>query len=239
VDNNSLAYDLLSKHYRSYSQTRGAYLDTVDAVVIEHISDAATSLLDVGAGDGFRAWRIARARQIQRLTLAEPNHEMNILCRQHDGAEVWNAEAENLPESGDSFDVITCLWNVLGHVRTSRKRLLALRKMRTLLHQDGLIFLDVNNRYNAESYGWARSFARGLYDLICPSETNGEVSFVWHVGGEQIQSIGHVFSPREVEALISQVGLRVRKRYVISYETGEQRRYFFLGQLLYVLEKSS
>jgi 2-polyprenyl-3-methyl-5-hydroxy-6-metoxy-1,4-benzoquinol methylase len=164
---------------------------------------------------------------------------MNILCRQREGAEVWNVEAENLPEREEGFDVITCLWNVLGHVRTGQKRLLALRKMRSLLYQDGLIFLDINNRYNAESYGWARSFARGLYDLLRPSETNGDVSFVWHIGRERIQSTGHVFSRREVETLISQAGLRVRKRYVISYETGEQRRYFFLGQLLYVLEKSS
>lgn len=231
------AYDLLAPHYRAYSQTREGFLRAVDELVVSHIKGKARSLLDVGAGDGVRAEGIARACRIDRLVLAEPSPVMYDLCRRVAGAEVWQLRAEELPSSGPRFDAVTCLWNVLGHVASPHGRLEALRRMRSLLADEGLILLDVNNRYNARSYGRLITAARAAYDLFSPSETNGDVSFDWEIDGRRIRARGHVFTPAEVESLAVRAGLRVRERYVLDYETGERRRFVFRGQLLYVLER--
>lgn len=231
------AYDALAPHYRAYSQTKSDYLRAVDEIVKSRLAAGARSLLDVGAGDGVRAQGIARACGVARLVLAEPSPAMAACCRRLAGAEVWQVGAEELPESARKFDAVTCLWNVLGHVETGAKRLAALRRMRALLAEGGLIFLDVNNRYNARAYGMFKTTARALFDLVSPSETNGDLSFDWEIGGRRIRARGHVFTPREVESLAAGAGLRVRERHVIDYETGARRRFAFQGQLLYVLER--
>jgi SAM-dependent methyltransferase len=231
------AYDALAPHYRAYSQTKSEYLRAVDEIVKSRLASGALSLLDVGAGDGVRAQEIARACRVSRLVLAEPSPMMADYCRRLACAEVWQLGAEELPESTLKFDAVTCLWNVLGHVETGAKRLAALSRMRALLADGGLIFLDVNNRYNARAYGTLKTAARALFDLVSPSETNGDLSFEWEIGGRRIRARGHVFTPREVESLASRAGLRVRERHVIDYETGARRRFAFQGQLFYVLER--
>lgn len=231
------AYEALAPHYRAYSQRKSDYLRAVDEIVKSRLAAGARSLLDVGAGDGVRAQAIARACGVARLVLAEPSQAMAACCRRLAGVEVWQVSAQELPESAPKFDAVTCLWNVLGHVETHAKRLAALRRMRALLADGGLIFLDVNNRYNARAYGLLKTAARALFDLVNPSEANGDVSFDWEVGGRRIRARGHVFTPREVASLAARAGLCVRERHVLDYGTGARRRFAFRGQLLYVLER--
>lgn len=229
------AYDVLAPHYRTYSQTKRRYLRAVDELVVSRIAGFARSLLDVGAGDGVRAYEIARACRIESFVMAEPGPVMSEYCRRLAGAEVWQLPAEELPSSGQKFDAVTCLWNVLGNVESPQERLKGLRRMRSLLADGGLILLDINNRYNARTYGRLKTTARFMFDLVRPSETNGDVSFDCDIGGRRIRAHGHVFTPAEVESLIMRAGLCVRERHVIDYETGEQRRFVFQGQLFYVL----
>jgi SAM-dependent methyltransferase len=229
-------YELLAPHYRRISEARAAYLHAVDQIILSRIRAGARSLLDVGAGDGVRARRLADAAGIAEVVLVEPSDAMADLCRATQPAGVWQVEAEAL-RAPPSFEVVTCLWNVLGHIATPALRLEALRRMRDGLAPRGQLFIDVNNRYNAPSYGWLRSVGRMAYDLLSPSGENGDVQFVWHIAGQAIPGRGHVFTPREVERLIDDAGLRAERRYVIDYQTGRQRRFTFAGQLLYELAK--
>jgi 2-polyprenyl-3-methyl-5-hydroxy-6-metoxy-1,4-benzoquinol methylase len=75
--------------------------------------------------------------------------------------------------TGDPFDAILCLWNVLGHIESNQKRLTALKNMKGLLSPKGTIFIDVNNRYNANSYGYFRTLGRLLFDVIHPPKKRG------------------------------------------------------------------
>ena len=86
--------------------------------------------------------------------------------------------------------------NVRGHIETNQKRLMALTRMRRLLDDDGVIFIDVNNRYNAVNYGVLPTIGRMLYDFIAPSETNGDAQVTWTFGEQQIRSPTHAFTPR-------------------------------------------
>jgi len=229
------SYGLLAPYFRAYSQKRAVYLNAVDQIICQRILPDARSLLDVGAGDGFRAAKLSASRSLSYLVLAEPSEEMLSYCRQQPADEVWPVAAEDLPYVNQRFDVITCLWNVLGLIESQAKRLEALHKMRSLLSHRGQLFLDVNNRYNARTYGWLPALGRVFYDLLSPSDTNGDVSFTWRIGERHIHSYGHVFRPVEVSRLIEDAGLAINQRHVIDYQTGKHRRFTFEGQLLYEL----
>lgn len=237
IDKLDTAYDRLAPYFRSYSETRAAYLSAIDQIILQRIKPQASSLLDVGSGDGVRAARLASARSLSRLVLSDPSEKMAERCLCQPAASVWPVAAEDLPEASERFDVIICLWNVLGLVANSAERVAALRKMGLLLSAQGQLFLDVNNRYNARAYGWLPAFRRAVYDLFRPSDLNGDVSFSWQIGERLIHSSGHVFRPKEMSGLIESAGLKVIRRYIVDYQTGERRQFAFEGQLFYELAK--
>jgi|SoiMethySBSTD1v2_1073268.scaffolds.fasta_scaffold554159_2 2-polyprenyl-3-methyl-5-hydroxy-6-metoxy-1,4-benzoquinol methylase len=231
-------YDALAAHYRSVSAAKAAYLDAVENIIIQLIAPNAESLLDVGSGDGHRAMRIATSKHINNIVLAEPSHNMREFCRRNTPATIWSVSAEELPETEDRFAVITCLWNVLGHLENNQKRLKALKKMRLLLRDDGSMFVDVNNRYNAVTYGFLPTLGRMLRDVLVPSETNGDAQVTWRFGQKPIQSQSHFFTPREIRKLLDDAGLVVKQEFVVDYHTGKIRSSNFAGQLLFQLAKT-
>src|SRR6266849_2953412 len=125
-----VAYDAFAPHFKSYSETRKRYLRKVEEIVALHLGNV-RSMLDVGAGDGNRALRIARSANVTRLVLMEPSAGMRALCRQD--TEIWACDALEVPDQSSAFEVITCLWNVLGHVSGAEQRRLVLAKLKRLL----------------------------------------------------------------------------------------------------------
>src|SRR5207248_928096 len=122
------AYDSLAAHYAGISRRRAPYLERVEREVIWRIPARSRSILDIGAGDGTRALRIAAGAGIRRIVLLEPSTEMCSIANSQlesggcahltEPIEVWPVRAESLTSDsvGERFDVITCLWNVLGHI---------------------------------------------------------------------------------------------------------------------------
>ena len=228
-------YDLLAPHYRGYAARREPYLRAVDRFVIDHAPTTAGSFLDVGAGDGIRGLALARALGAKTIVYCDNSVEMAARCRGLTAAEVWTCNAERLPQSAHRFDVIVCLWNVLGHVAGSRARIRALRGMRRLLAAGGVIFLDVNNRHNAPAYGWLRVAGRMGLDAIRPDLRRGDAAVEWNIEGQRIAASGHLFTAAEVERLFRAARLRVDIRTAIDYATGAASQKIFRGQLVYRL----
>src|SRR5262249_52934920 len=140
------AYDAFAPYYRSYSTARSAYLRRVEDIVIIQ-SGHRRSVLDVGAGDGVRASRIVHGEGATRVVMAEPSAEMRAQCPEN--VEIWTCCAEEMRDAAPQFDLVLCLWNVLGHIHSAAERLCALSKMKKLLSPGGTIFIDVSHRYNA------------------------------------------------------------------------------------------
>ncbi len=196
-------------------------------------------MLDIGAGDGSRALRIASAAKLSRVVLLEPSAGMSGAVAGR--AELWPIRCEDIQVSTISqrFDVITCLWNVLGHMPGSEKRIRALKTAAALLSPEGILFIDVVYRYNLRSYGVSMTAARWLRDQLAPSETSGDVVAKWQTAAGEIRAYGHVFIDREMRRLAHASGLECVERVVIDYETGKIRRTACLGNLFYVLRRSS
>lgn len=226
------AYDAFASSYKSYAQGRRRYQNAINRIVISRARDA-VSLLDAGAGDGSRTLEIGRRARIQRIVLVEPSRGMRAHCAE--GVEVWPFSIQGIPEMAPSFEVITCLWNVLGHVQGPLERLHALMRLKRLLVPGGMLFLDVNHRYNGAAYGWGKTAVRMFHDAIFPSETNGDVIVCWNVGDRVIQTKSHLFTHAEMKGLFLSAGLKPVMRWVINYETGAQHHFPFVGQLLYQL----
>jgi 2-polyprenyl-3-methyl-5-hydroxy-6-metoxy-1,4-benzoquinol methylase len=238
-DDPVLAYDRLSQAYGELARRRERYLTAVERAILDRMTFGSKSLLDIGAGDGSRALRIASKAEIGRIALVEPSAKMT--ARTPNGAKIWRVRAEELRASlsDEKFDVITCLWNVLGHVRGTALRIQALNAINGLLSQDGKFFMDVIHRYNVHSYGVVPTAVRFLYDSFAPSHANGDVVACWDIGEQRIKTYGHVFTHREIMHLALASGLKLEERVVIDYENGQIRGSAFQGNLLYVLRRQS
>jgi SAM-dependent methyltransferase len=231
------AYDFLAPEFARVSEVRRRYLDRVEKVISAEIGAGKRSLLDVGAGDGARSARIAAACGIERLVQLEPSAGMRE--RGVGVAEIWPIRAEDLGGVQAEFDVIVCLWNVLGHISPAASRQEVIRQFARLLAPDGSIFIDVNHRYNARHYGFLKTAGRLIYDCVRPDERNGDVTAQWNIGENECSTYGHVFTNSEMRALATGAGLRVTGRLAIDYGSGKVQWCRFFGNLLYHLQKVS
>lgn len=234
------AYDRVAPFFSEISGRRKRYLDSVDELTIARVPAGSRSLLDVGAGDGKRALQIARKAGLGEVVLLEPSGKM--MKDSGSFPETWKIRAEDLGlgnagPANRRFDVITCLWNVVGHIRPAETRLQVIRQLGRLLSPNGLLFLDVNHRYNVGSYGLLRTAGRFLYDQLSPGESNGDVTVSWSFGDNHCRTYGHVFTDREVRQLAVEAGLAISERIVVDYETGEVKRRGLEGNLLYVFRR--
>lgn len=219
------AYDQIAPSYARLSEERRAYLAGVERLVVSAIPEHARSLLDVGAGDGVRAMRIARGVEISEIVLLEPSAAMR--ANWPASVTAWAIRAEELRAQEGQFDAITCLWNVLGHIFPASARCEVLRQCARLLAPGGRIFIDVSHRYNAVHYGWrttAWRFLRGA---------SRDVVVTWKPEG--VSTMGHVFTGREFAGLCRAAGVTINRQFVVDYATGAVRRWSFQGNLLYVL----
>jgi SAM-dependent methyltransferase len=244
------AYDRVAPHYAALTRAREPYLRGVEREIVSRIPRGGCSLLDVGSGDGTRALGIASQLGIERVVLVEPSKGM--AAGSANNAEVWRVRAEDLAienvgtagngcphPTAERFAAITCLWNVLGHIPSDEKRLLALSAITRLLVPQGTFFLDVNHRYNLRSYGIVPTGARWIHDLIHRNERNGDVLARWDTGEAGISTYGHVFTHSEIMRLSGAAGLQLEERLVIDYQTGGIRRFALQGNLLYVFRRRS
>lgn len=234
------AYDRIAPVYDRLAARRAAYLRRVEDEVIARLPAGGRSLLDLGAGDGRRALRIAREGGIDEVVLLEPSARM--ADRAPADLEIWRIRAEALdagkpPAAGRRFDAVTCLWNVLGHVPTEAERARALAETGRLLAEGGRLLLDVNHRYNVGAYGLVMTAARLARDGLSFSERSGDVTVAWAVAETRCATRGHVFTRPELDRLARLAGLCVEERLALDYATGERRRSAFLGNLFYVLRR--
>jgi SAM-dependent methyltransferase len=228
------AYDRISPVFAHLAESRRAYLDRVDQLVISEAPPDRQSLLDVGAGDGTRGCRIAQAIGVAEVVLLEPS--LGMQGNETKEAKMWNIRAEDLHSVQAEFDVIICLWNVLGHIFPSASRVEVLRQFSRLMSPRGKVFVDVNHRYNTRCYGMLKTAVRFLRDRLSPDERNGDVVVAWDIGEMRCATMGHVFSDPEFRSLCAAAGLNIEKRFTVDYVTGALRRWSWEGHLLYVLQ---
>jgi SAM-dependent methyltransferase len=229
------AYDALAPYYKSISAARSPYLEAVERIISTYVRGAG-SLLDIGAGDATRTCIIAESAGIQHVVAVEPSAGMRARCERE--VHFWECRAAEIPETDLRFDVIICLWNVLGHIQMTKERLLTLAKAKRLLSPNGVMFLDVNHRYNAVAHGWGRTLWHMLRDYLFWSDTNGDVVVSWKIGKRPVYTHGHLFTEKELASLFQSAGFVVKSEWALNYRTGASCKSSLHGSLLYRLERA-
>lgn len=228
-------YSLFAPSYGEYACKRKTYLDAVDALVSKEIPLHASSLVDMGAGDGRRALQIAASSGISDITLIDNSPGMRSLVPVEAKARLLCADiTENIIDESISGDVVLCLWNVLGHIPKSGLHK-ALINMRAFMKENGVAFVDVNNRHNIAQYGLGAA-KNYVHDVV--SNSGGDFPLTIEAGGESVSTNVHIFSKREIETAFKNAGLVIENRVYIDYKTGVRKHTQFGGQLAYKLRKA-
>lgn len=227
-------YNAVSRQYPAYVLKRINYIRAVDAFISDQTRNS-KDMLDVGSGDGQRAIALAEKMGIRQVILLDNSPLMcQISERQHSNISkrVILADITQLKKDfRGKYDIITCLWNVFGHINSEEKRIHALRTMRAKLKNSGAIYFDVNNRYNFKAYRF-NALKNIIGDLFHPRGTKGNFPLSFTVNGVEAKTTVHVFSPEEVRRMIHAAGLRISQVAYINYETGARERNWLGGQLV-------
>lgn len=223
-------YDNIAAEYRNISHGKQAFLDSVDDYIIEKIGHA-RNYMDVGAGDGYRSLKIATGVTAGSVVLVDnsPAIISKVKADERIAIVVDSILNVNIEER---FDLITCLWNVLGHVGDAEDRKAVITKIASLLSPDGTFVLDLNNRYNIAHYGYVEVMKNMTNDV-----KNHPDKGWFTIGTGDNMSRVYIHAPLEIDPVIEAAGLYIDDVYYVDYRTGEKRESFFEGQLLYFLKK--
>lgn len=233
-------YDAVAPQYDTELAHRARYVEAVDALVVGACLDrGARTLLDVGCGNGRRLARILERTGCEGAGIDASPAMVDAARSLGLAAEVVDIAAPGADlgrmAPPPPYDVVTALWNVLGHVGDAAVRVRALRAMREALAPDGVVILDVNNRHNVAEYGWRQVAGNSLRNVLRRGH-DGDFVVTRQVEGADapISTVVHVFTRRELVGLCRAAGLVPRTIQPLNYGTGAAARDRFHGQLLLV-----
>lgn len=227
-------YDSIAGEYALIRSQRRLYLDKVDSIIINDFHQKSKRILDVGAGDGSRGIKIFKNIEADTMCLVEESNEMIKNSENIRGVTIFAGSIQQF-RSQQNFDLILCLWNVLGHINTFQDRVDVLKLLKGILSVNGTIVIDFNNRYNYKQYGvlsvlrnMALTFfikEPGWFDLKSKDGTT--------------HSKVYIHSYFEIMKIISQAGLRVESLKIIDYSSGIIQNNLFQGQYLFYLKNDT
>ena len=228
-------YNQTANLYHIECEKRKAYLNAIDKLVVERAAKiGVNNYLDIGSGDGRRAIKIANSIDENITTyLLYDSDKMLMNCEPNASIKIINTSIFDF-DVKERFDLITCLWNVIGHFPTKNHMLQFFKKISTLLTTNGVFMFDVNNRYNISHYGQV-SVAQNMHDDYFKNEDAG-----WFTIGEKPnQTKVYIHSPFDIYGYLNDANLELRRTCFLDYHTGELKPIFFEGQLFYELTKPS
>ena len=169
-------------------------------------------LLDMGCGTGRHLVHFA-ARGFE-VTGVDLSAEMLAVARgklagENLSAALVRGDICNLRDLADgSFDYAICMFSTLGMLRTGDLRLAAVRAARRVLRDDGILALHVHNRmhnlFDAAGRKWLR---RNEAEAASGRAELGDKVVRGYRGLKRMHL--HVFSRREIEALLEKGGFEV------------------------------
>lgn len=195
------------------SAKRSFYLNAVDNYIYSNCKSP--FILDIGSGNGRRIYKIAKQLNAN-VTTVDITNKSFIACHEL-GFNAYQADIENF-YINKSFDVITCLWSVLSYVNP----VYSLKNIKAMLAENGVLFFDVNVRYNFAEYGIYNCLKNMTIDLFkSPSRFSiGDKCDVY------------LFDYWELDSILLNLGFKFKKVY-LNYSNGRKTNIFF-GQLLYI-----
>jgi 2-polyprenyl-3-methyl-5-hydroxy-6-metoxy-1,4-benzoquinol methylase len=221
-------YDSIAEEYGEISFKRLNYLLAVEKFVLTRVKEVESkNLLDVGTGDGKRLARILEQHQFEIVTAVEPSLNMfRKLEKLNLEIELQNSTIENF-KTEEKYDLILCLWNVIGHIDNLDKFLL---RLRTFLKPGGTVIIDFNNKFNIKQYG-LQNVLMNLLSAIGVGSQNRQRG-VFPLDGVNFVK---VWSKYEFNKVSKKYFKNHQYRY-LNYQSGKIERFLLAGQVVVCME---
>lgn len=229
-------YNSFAPYYGGKTKNRRRYREAIDNLIVN--SGIETNVfLDVGSADGKRAVKLASKLRPEKLFLIDNSPKMfKFYLKDVKNSILVDISTAKLDKKINA-DVITCLWNVLGHIENQRSFENALINMQDMLSNGGSLFLDVNNRYNYVNYGIWNVLKNLLKDIFFYKWSNGNFKVSVKLGYNRIHCYVHIFNPFELFFTVKRLGFKVKKILFVDYDTGKLSKNPFKGQMYLQLVK--
>lgn len=134
---------------------------------------------------------------------------------------ITNNNANTNINTNTKFDIVICLWNVLGHIENENKRIIAFKNIKNITQNNGLLFFDVSNRYNAKHYGIRCVFKNIINNCFLKRKENNIKYFIKITDNLSVKTKSHFFSLKEIKKILKKVGFKIVKIYFIDYKNGK------------------
>lgn len=228
-------YNNIHTDYSSQSSKRMLYLNAIDELIVEQCYKSINSYLDVGCGDGRRTRKIAKLLGADKTVGIDTSKNM-LPSEKIDNIEFRCSQVSDLNQT-EKYDLVTILWNVLGHIPSFAEREKLLRDCSLHLTKKGKIILDVNNRHNVAAYGKKNAFRNIVRSAITDNSGWNELKY-----GNSKHMV-YVHDLQELKTLVKASGLKISKIEFVHYDTGALQSvpFFksFFGQIFIVLEQQN
>jgi len=232
MKNSKEYYNSIASIYNVKSKERISYLNSIDELVIDKMRDYSNlNYLDIGSGDGRRALKIKKnLNNISKLSLLDDS-DMMLNLIDDKKVKLYNVSFFEF-ETKEKYDLITCLWNVLGHFPSKTHRVEFFHKIERILSKNGILFIDVNNRYNISFYGF-----ENVMNNLLKDKNNNEDNGIFYLGNENTATKVYIHNPFDIDKYLNGTSLKLIDTLFVNYDTGKVESTFFEGQLLYILGK--
>lgn len=240
-------FNTLADRYDQKSLNRQAYLKSIDNLILGHLRTRCRNslkILDVGCGTGKRTEKYKLSFKQSVVYGCDISPQMVHLAQSRNIDKVIVSDMSDLPFDDQSFDVILCLFNSFGYLPDRTQRLQTLTQFRKLLKNNGLLFMDVMNKWHL---GEGLSYKKSIFSVlrtymtsvVSPSMNSGDLYFSLSLNDREVEGWVHGFSDAEMQSLLTRSGFSVPDRCYVGYDSGEIKKHFWQGQLFYRCEKVS
>ena len=122
-------------HFKNYQKEA----EKIDTLIQEHKKSPGNRLLDVACGTGNHITYLKQHYTVEGLDFSP--EMLRLARRKHPDVTFHRGDMTNF-KLKDRFDIITCLFSAIGHVKTKTRMRRAVRNMANHLQPGGLIILE-------------------------------------------------------------------------------------------------
>ena len=234
ISNSKKYYDSLASDFRSISDIREQYICAIDQEIIACMKKRNQGIfLDVGCGDGVRARRISDATGWSSICVDNSEQMIKLAERINSNVRLVDFSKQDACTHLPSVEMVTVLWNVLGHVAMSDRRTL-LRNCYDCLIPNGILIMDVNNIMNIKQYGLC-NVLKNMFNIAIRSKGHAGDYIIHSPHDTKISTVSHIFHIDEVTRLMKDLGFKYIIKY-IDYDNGMKTN-ILQGQILVMAKK--
>ncbi len=228
-------YDRLANLYDAIYSFKNYEKETakLHQLIQEHKRSPGNDLLDVACGTGGHIAYLKNSYSVEGLDISQPM--LRLAKKKHPNVVFYRRDMTNF-KLRKQFDVVTCLFSAIGHVKTKRRLDLAVLTMASHLKPDGVLVV--------EPWPTPKQWQIGRLGANFVDEPNLKVarfSISKARGKLSVQDLHHlVATPNRIEHFVErlEMGLFTRDEYLDAFHRAKLETIYdpegLMGRGLYI-----